>query len=500
LKIETVTGPTSGVVCDALIFFIFDEAIVAANEWQDIDKALNGRLSLTVAERPGCGKFGVTTIHDAGGMIGAKRIVLTGLGKREDYTAEKLRSGAGIAVRAAMQYRTRILAAVLPGGLANMALSAVSRAITEGSILGSYKFLVYKSEPDPATRPELLYLLAGGGADVVAGIQAGIHIGSVVAEAVNLTRDMVNQPANHMTPAHMALQAEEIASRYGLEITVLERDQMSELAMSSFLAVAQGSEQPPKMIIIKYQGCPTDSRLLALVGKGITFDSGGISLKPSEGLQEMKDDMAGGAAVLGAVQAIAALRLPVNILAVVPCTENMPSGAALKPGDVITSMAGKTIEIISSDAEGRLILADAVTYAIQLGASHVVDLATLTGACVVALGHVASAVMSNDAAFKRRILEAAAESGEKMWELPLFDEYKEQIKSDIADIKNTGGRPGGAITAGLFIAEFAAKTPWIHVDIAGTATCDKESGYNTLGGSGTGVRTLVQMAMNWKIQ
>jgi len=300
-----------------------------------------------------------------------------------------------------------------------------------------------------------------------------------------------------MTPSKMAETAGGIAGRYGLDLTVLDADAAAELGFNAFLAVARGSQEPPKIILLKYTGDPAAGKnLLAFVGKGITFDSGGLSLKPSEGMQEMKDDMAGAAAVLAAMQAIAQLKPAVNILAVLPCTENLPSGYALKPGDVIDSLAGKTIEIISTDAEGRLILADAIAYARRLGATHIVDLATLTGACVVALGHVASAVMTNNRDWGRLILAAAEATGEKMWELPLFEEYKEQIKSDIADIKNTGGRPAGAITAGIFLAEFAGDTPWVHIDIAGTVSSDKEKDYNVKGATGVGVRTLIQLAAN----
>ena len=264
--------------------------------------------------------------------------------------------------------------------------------------------------------------------------------------------------------------------------------------MLAFLAVAQGTQEPPRLIILKYTGNPIKTEYVAFIGKGVTFDSGGISLKPSEGMEEMKTDMAGGAAVLGAMRAIAQLKPKLNVIAIVPCTENMPSGISLKPGDVISSMAGKSIEIVNTDAEGRLLLADAVTYAKQLGAEKLVDLATLTGACVVALGSITSGIISNNDKWCERVLDAASKCGEKMWRLPAFDEYKEQIKSPIADLKNSGGRPAGAITAGLFIAEFAGNTPWVHIDIAGTATVNKDTGYNVTGATGAGVRTLIQLA------
>ena len=305
---------------------------------------------------------------------------------------------------------------------------------------------------------------------------------------------MINHPPQYMTPAKMAWHAGEIAKQCGLEFSVLEKEDMAANGMGALLAVAQGSDAPPKLITIKYQGNPASQELVAYVGKGITFDSGGISLKPSQNMDEMKRDMAGGGAVIGAMLAIAQLKPKVNIVAIVPCTENMPSGSAFRPGDIITAMNGKTIEVLSTDAEGRLILADAVTYAKKLGAARIVDLATLTGACVVGLGSVYSGVISNNSEWCKAVIDASRQVGEKMWELPNDEEYLRQIKSSVADLKNSGGRPAGAITAGLFIGQFAEKTPWVHIDIAGTSDADKGRGYNLKGGTGVGVRTLVQLA------
>ena len=297
-----------------------------------------------------------------------------------------------------------------------------------------------------------------------------------------------------MTPTKMAWHAGEIAKQYGLELSVLEREDMKNNGMGALLAVAQGSIEAPKLIVLKYLGNPGEQEIVAYVGKGITFDSGGISLKPSQNMDEMKGDMAGGGAVLGAMLAIAQLKPKINIVAIVPCTENMPSGSAYRPGDIITSMSGKTIEVVNTDAEGRLILADAITYAKKLGATKIIDVATLTGACVVGLGSFYSGVITNNRDWLEKITTAARQTGEKMWELPNDEEYLGQIKSSIADLKNSGGRPGGAITAGLFIGRFAGKTPWVHIDIAGTSDTDKEKGYNLKGGTGVGVRTLIQLA------
>lgn len=499
MQIETYTGPAAEIVCDALIINVFAGNTGLDGASESIDKALNGVISLIIRDQADSGKHGNITIQHTCGKIGAKRVILVGLGKQEEFSADSLRTAAGVAMRAASHAGAKNVAVIMPDtdkvGLTPL---AAGQAVTEGSLLGSYQFRYYKSVAETTVTIEKLSILTSDAAKITQ-IQTGTHTGQIIADAVNMARDMVNHPANHMTPTIMASQAKKIAAQYGLEISILEKDRLEELHMSAFLAVAQGSNEAAKLIILKYHGTSADNHLLALVGKGITFDSGGISLKPSEGLHEMKDDMAGGATVLAAVQAIAALKLPINLLAAIPCTENLPSGNAYKPGDVITSMAGKTIEVISTDAEGRLVLADAITYVRQLGATQIIDLATLTGACVVALGNITSGLMGNDAALIKQILAAANQTGERMWELPMFPEYKEQIKSNVADMKNSGGRPAGAITAGLFIANFADKTPWAHIDIAGTSTSDKETGYNVKGATGAAVRTLVQLARDWKV-
>ncbi len=307
---------------------------------------------------------------------------------------------------------------------------------------------------------------------------------------------MVNEPANYMTPSSMAEIATSLAKSYGLELEVLEREQMQKLGMGALLGVTQGSRQPPKFIVLRYQGGDSAQVDLALVGKGITFDAGGISIKPSEGMVEMKGDMAGGAAVMAALGAIARLKPRLNVIALVPCTENLPGGEALKPGDVLTAMNGKTIEIISTDAEGRLVLADALSYAGKLGAGRIVDVATLTGSCRIALGDGCSGVFGNNQELVDKIIAASAVAGELMWQLPMYEQAKEQLKSEVADIKNVGGKWGGAITAAHFLAEFAGDTPWVHIDIAGTSLSEKDRGYIVKGATGVAVRTLVNLALS----
>lgn len=494
MQVEIVTGSITEVICDALIVNLFEGVSMPTGATGAVDAALDGQIAGLIRGKQGAGKYGATSVLHICNGLGTRQVILLGLGKKEEFTLDRLRGVAGTAIRAAQKLDVRTVATVVHGaGQAGFDPQAAAQALVEGTLLGNYRFCCYKTGPDEVVIPEKLYIIEHD-AQKVPQLTAGSERGQAVATAVNMTRSLVNHPANRMTPAKMAAQAAEIAAHHGLELQVLDKEEIAAQGMSAFLAVAQGSHEPPRLIVLKYNGNPGSQNLLALVGKGVTFDSGGISLKPSEGMQEMKDDMAGAAAVLGAMQAIAALRLPVNVAAVAPCTENLPSGYAFRPGDVIDSLGGKTIEIISTDAEGRLILADAITYAHRLGASHVVDLATLTGACVVALGTVASGVMANDRDLCGRVLAAAGAAGERMWELPLFEEYKDQIKSDIADLKNTGGRPAGAITAGLFIAAFAAGKPWVHVDIAGTVSSDKDKGYNVKGATGVGVRTLVRFA------
>ncbi|MFC2059576.1 leucyl aminopeptidase, partial [Chloroflexota bacterium] len=327
-------------------------------------------------------------------------------------------------------------------------------------------------------------------------LEQGCYKGRVLAEATNLARDMVNEPSNYMTPTHMAETAEKLGGTDGLDITILNEVQIQEFGMGALLGVAQGSQQPPKFIILRYRGTDSNEIDLALVGKGITFDSGGLSIKPGEKMDEMKGDMAGGAAVMAAMSAITEIKPNINVIALIPATENLPGGNALKPGDILTAVDGKTIEIISTDAEGRLILADALCSAKKLNAKSIVDVATLTGACRIALGDYCTGAFGNNQELIDRVIAAGAEAGELIWQMPMYDHYKEQNKSEIADIKNAGGRYGGAITAAKFLAEFTGDTPWVHLDIAGTSLSEKEQAYMVKGATGVPVRTLVNLVLS----
>ncbi len=422
----------------------------------------------------------------------AKRLLLLGGGKAKSFSHQELRKLAGAAVRFLKPKNIRRFALLLPEASAEAA-----RAAIEGALVGNFDPDVYKSDRKDQ-QIEALTLVAPAAAKS-AGLERGLEVGRILGESQNFTRELVNEPGNRMTPTMLAERARTMASETGLKCEVYGADKIKELKMGAFWSVAQGSDEPPALIVLRYEpeGAPA-APVLGLVGKGITFDSGGISIKPSDGMEKMKYDMGGGAAMLGAMRAIALLKPKVRALCIVTATENMPSGKAQKPGDVQIAMSGKSIEIINTDAEGRLVLADGLHYARQLGATHLIDAATLTGACVVALGYVNAGVFTNDDAQWSRFQQVLQRSGEKMWRLPVDDEYKELIRSGIADIKNTGGRWGGAITAAMFLKEFVEDTPWIHLDIAGTAWMEENKPWIAQGPSGIAVRSIVEWVRDFE--
>lgn len=461
-----------------------------------VDRALDGAITQLITAGEIKGKSGELTLLHSLGRIPASRVIVAGLGKQAQFNADCIRRVSAEASRFARSRAARRVATIVHGGGAGgIEADRSAQAITEGAILGLYRFRRHMSkEPDNGDVQELLIVERDQGKQ--GQLEKGCAAGRVTAEAVNFARDMINEPANFMTPAVMADIARGLARECELGLTVLERAQMRELGMGGLLGVSQGSHQDPKFIVLAYRGDPGSSKTLGLVGKGITFDSGGISLKPAEDMGDMKGDMAGGATVMATVRAVAQLKPRINVTAIVPATENLPGGSALKPGDVVTAMNGKTIEIISTDAEGRLILADALSYAVKNGLSPVLDVATLTGAIRVALGEVTVGVFSNSEEIAGRVVAAAALAGERMWQMPMFEEYREQYKSDVADVKNTGGRYGGAITAAQFVGEFAGDTPWVHLDIAGTSLASKEKGHVVKGATGVGVRTLINLVLD----
>ena len=494
MEIKVIVGDIAQIEADAIVVNLFEGVEQPGGATAAVDKALDGAISSLISRGRIKGKFGEVNIVHTFGKLPAGMVAIVGLGKRQDFNVDKTRGIAGEFCRALRKLNCHKIATILHGsGIGGIDVQASAETTAEGALLGLYTFAKYK-KPEYEDIEEVLIVVREEEESPV--LEPAIAKGKLVAEATNLARDMGNEPANYMTPSRMAEAAKEIADKYNLGFEVFDREDMEVMGMGALLGVARGSNQPPKLITLSYKGDEGSGEALGFLGKGITFDSGGISIKPSEGMGEMKDDMAGAAAVIAALGAVAQLKPKINVTAVIPATENLPSGTALKPGDVLKAMNGKTIEVISTDAEGRLILADALSYARKLGLSPLIDLATLTGACRVALGMFYSGLFGNDQDWIDKVLKAAEGTGERMWQMPMPEEYKEQNKSEIADVKNTGNRYGGAITAALFLAEFVDKTPWVHIDIAGTAFSNKESGYIIKGATGVGVRTLVELALS----
>ncbi len=447
-----------------------------------------------LADRGFEGKVGDTATLPGTG--GGATIVAVGVGDAARITAESLRRSAAALVKAAWRdgrVATTLLAAA-PAGL-DPALAA--QAVAEGAMLASYRFTTYKSDPKACRIESLAIVGGGGGADGGAYVDRGIQRGVRIARAVALARDIVNAPAGDLTPRRLAEIATRVAEEEGLEVDVLDEIAIVNEGLGGLAGVALGSDEPARLIRLVYDP-PGATATIALVGKGITFDSGGLSLKTAEGMETMKTDKSGAAAVLGAMSALPALGLltglAVKVIAIIPATENMPGGAAVKPGDVLRIRNGKTVEVLNTDAEGRLVLADGLSLAVEAGVDAILDLATLTGACVVALGRRIAGLMGNDEGWTTQVREAADRAGESVWPLPLPEEYRKLIDSDVADMKNiSGGRYGGALTAGLFLQEFVGDVPWAHLDIAGPARSDDDEGYLSKGGTGFGVRTILEV-------
>ena len=473
--------PLPGIETDALIVPVFEgvrEERFGAAELTDAGEVTGKYLELTI-------------IHHPQG-VSAKRVVLAGAGKADKFDAAQLRRLSGAALRLLKGKSVKKIALALD--LTQASGENVAAAV-EGAILGDYEPDRHQTGDDKKSVESFSIVVDGGSPD----LETAAERGRILADAQNFTRAMVNEPANLLTPLRMAEAAQEMAAAYQLECQVLYREEMEKLGMGALLCVAQGSAQPPVLIVIRYKPAGGESTPhLGLVGKGVTFDTGGISIKPADSMEKMKYDMAGGASMIGAMQAIAQLKPAIPVTAFIPCVENMPGSRAVRPGDIVTAMSGKTIEVINTDAEGRLILADALHYAKQQGCTHMVDAATLTGAIVVALGHLNVGLFANDDGMRDRVLAAAKAEGERMWAMPLEDDYKDYLKSAFADLPNVGGRWGGAITAAIFLKEFAGDTPWVHLDIAGTAWLDDAKPFLSKGPSGVPVRTLVRLALDWK--
>ncbi|MDQ3212557.1 MAG: leucyl aminopeptidase [Acidobacteriota bacterium] len=428
----------------------------------------------------------------------ARRVAFVGAGTRRDYTTERLRRVATAVALHARQRRSQRLAWVHRGDLP---LAAAVQAAAEGLSLSLFSSDSYRSG-ERAAPPLVEMVIIAGGVQDAAGLRAAAERGRILGESCNIARELSNEPSNVLTPSVFADRAVEISRAAGLQVDVLDERAIADLGMGLLLGISRGSAEPPRVIVMRHNATAApDAPVLGLVGKGVTFDTGGISIKPADGMERMKDDMAGGAAVICAMRAISLLKAPIKVIGVVPATENMPGGRAVKPGDVLTSASGKTVEVINTDAEGRLILGDGLWYARKLGATHLVDVATLTGAAVVALGKSASALFGRPAPWVDAVGRAADAAGDRCWPMPLYEEYSEQLRSDIADLINSGGRPAGACTAAMFLKEFAGDGPWAHLDVAGTAWMDEAKPWMPKGPSGVAVRTLAELAFtsaNWK--
>ncbi|MBI3780244.1 MAG: leucyl aminopeptidase [candidate division NC10 bacterium] len=483
---------------DALILPLIEEGEPLRGPLKKIDEILLGAIARTLRRKVFRGKPSERYLLHPSTRLSVQQLLLIGLGKASELTPDRIRQATAEALRQLLTLKSRRVAIALDHiDWGHLAGETIAQTITEGALLGLHRFDSYKHEErgNGDREVESLTLLCSD-RETVRSLKRAIGRGETLARATNLARDLINEPANVLTPTELAARARDVARRYGLAAEVLDRDAMRRLGMGALLGVAQGSANPPRLIILRHRGGDDHAQpALGLVGKGVTFDAGGISIKASEGMETMKGDMAGAAAVIGAMMGIAALRLPIHAVGVIPAVENLPSGSAQRPGDIVRAMDGTTIEVINTDAEGRLILSDALCYTRRLGARRLVDVATLTGGVVVALGSVRTGFFSNDRTLAQQVQGAGEATGEKLWELPLDDEYEELIKSDCADLKNTGGgKKAPAIGAARFLKHFVGDTPWVHLDINGTWLQEKAQGYQPKGATGVMVRTLIHLA------
>jgi len=486
-----INQASKDVACDVLVVGAASaeagqESSVFAPATREVDQALDGLLSSMYANGEFKGKVGETVQIYTFGKLAARRVLVVGLGAAEKIQLHTWRRVSGIAVRFAQSKGAHQVALALGETNANEL-----QAIVEGALLGVYGFKKYKSAQNNGQKLEQLILVGHENRER----QAALERGSAMAEAGNFARDLVNEQPAVLTPAELANRARAMAEQSGLECTIFEPAQLAEFGMGGLLAVGQGSAAPPRLILLRYRGAPESKEELALVGKGITFDTGGISIKPAAGMESMKGDMGGGAAVLGAMQIIAALKPRINVLALVPSAENMPDGAAYRPGDILRLMNGKTIEIVNTDAEGRLALSDALSYAVKEGCSPIIDIATLTGACVVALGGKRAGLFCNNDELRDQLMAAGEVTGEKFWPMPIDEEYQENIESHVADVRQNGGRMGGAINAAKVLEHFVGDAAWAHLDIAGTEFVEEKQPFMEKGATGFGARALAETVL-----
>lgn len=495
MKVLVEAGDIAQFEADAIVVNLFQGVTEPAGATGAVDTALDGAIRRLIGLGDIRGRSGEMTVIHALGRLPAPRVLVVGLGKQDDFSVDSVRNLSASAVRHLHKTGARRVATIAHGaGIGGLPPADCAQAVSEGAVLGSYRFLKHRKPEEDARNVDELVIVENN-AERIPVYEAASKIGVILGEATNAQRDMANEPANHLTPSDMAAYAEDLATEVGLDCEILEQSDMEEAGMGCLLSVAAGSVQPPKLIVLSYRGRGGDGYDVALVGKGITFDTGGISIKPAASMPAMKGDMTGAASVIAAIGAIARLGPRVDVLAVAPCTENMPSGSATKPGDVVKGMNGVTVEILNTDAEGRLVLADALCLARERGARTLVDIATLTGAATAALGDVCYGVMTNDEDLAAAVEAGAAAAGEKTWRLPMFKEYDDYVRSDVADIKNTASKGAGTIAGAKFLERFVDKTPWVHLDIANVDVASADKGWVSKGASGYGVRPLVHLAL-----
>ena len=492
MNVQVVSSDPLSHPIPLLVLPMFKDSGPLKGPLSTVDELVGGALSRALEAGDFSGKAEETLLFYPPTGSPAGRILLMGMGDSDSLDLETLRKVAGRAVRVAEERKVSGLSFWLAPAM-ELGPASVAQALTEGCVLAAWRFTELKSEKEKEDREsdvtEVSLLVE---ADVEGEVREGARVGLALARGENFARTLQCRPGNVATPSHLADQATGMAKSLGVQVTVLGPKEMKAEGMGALLAVAQGTEEEPRLIVVEHRGGKKKDAPLVLVGKGLTFDAGGISIKPSLGMEDMKFDMSGGAAVLGALYAVAELKLPLNVVGIVPSSENLLSGSAVKPGDVVSTREGKTVEILNTDAEGRLILSDALSYAQTFKPAAMVDCATLTGACVIALGHHASAVLGTDEDLVQELRDAGERSGERCWPLPLWSDYREQLDSNVADLKNIGGRPAGTITAAAFLREFVGEVPWAHLDIAGTAYGDGKVSYRRKGGFGVPTRLLVE--------
>jgi leucyl aminopeptidase len=493
MQAEVKVGRADAESADVLVLTHCEGEGLNKQDGAVIDRSLGGALRGLLQSKEFEGTAGESLLYHTQGKIPAKRVLLVGLGKKKALTLDAIRQALGYAVKRVRQAKAGSFAVPMPAVTPKEhSPIEVAQAMAEGAILGGYQFTAYRSDNGPARDVARMTILASQRGQM-RHLNEGLRRGVATAEATVFVRDLCNHPSNVMTPTRIAQEAKAIAKDEGLSLKILEQKEMEQLGMGALLGVARGSHEPPKFIILEYNGArKKDERPVVFVGKTITFDTGGISLKPAENMEHMKADMTGGAEVLASIKAAARLKLPLRLISILPVAENMPGGRAMRPGDVVKTLSGKTVEVQNTDAEGRLILADGLAYAQRYNPAVLVDIATLTGACVVALGQFAIGMFGTDQKVKEQVRKSGLKAGERVWEMPLWDEYFEQLKSDVADMRNIGGRGGGMITAALFLSKFAGDVPWIHIDIASTDWSERERAYIPKGPTGIGTRLLIQ--------